>query len=298
MQILKFLLAVVCSLLLLGIVLVTSFAFEVDRTLLNPEFVTSEIEQADLISAGKTYAVDNLPEQARPFAPAVAAAFEEQRPWLRTQIRSSVDTTYAYFTGKTDRWQIDIDAEPFRQSLLKSVRRQLQENPPPDYKALSSQERAQVSAEIEKTIYAFELPQKFNFDSLNASEKAEVLKLRARIATFKTVYMGLIGAGVLLTVLLLWAGSSFWVAVIGLICGTGLHMMLLISQGVGALVPTNQIAQLPPALQAYVPTFTAHLAGPFKAYAWGCLLAGVFFLVLGYVLRSMRRAFAAKPASA
>jgi len=126
---LNFLLAI--SIAVLGL------TFMINTTILNPDFVTSELDKFDVSSLVKeqlgSMFTEQIPQELRPLAQdAINTTLDDLEPWLKEQTRNALVTTYDYIKGKSERLSIVIQTEPMIESFTENLLEEIQQSPPPE----------------------------------------------------------------------------------------------------------------------------------------------------------------------
>ena len=115
--ILSFLLLV--SLSLFGISLMLYFS------VLNPDFVTHQVEEADISQLASDFVDENyieeIPEDMLFFKDVVYEVIEDHEPWLKEQFSDAVHTGYDYMLGNTSVLDIRIPLEELKRSVKDST---------------------------------------------------------------------------------------------------------------------------------------------------------------------------------
>jgi len=108
---------------------VFSVAFLLNSTLLNPDFVTRQVDRIDISSLARDVAEkqikEELPAELSFLKEAVYNVIDEQEPWLKTQLNQAINTGYDYFLGKTDTLSISVPLDAFKKDLKNSLWQEL-----------------------------------------------------------------------------------------------------------------------------------------------------------------------------
>jgi hypothetical protein len=111
----------ILSLLLFLSLSVFSIAFVLNSTVLNPGFITRQVDRLDISAVARDVAEsqigDKLPAELDFLKEAVYNVIDEQEPWLKEQADGAISTGYDFFLGKTDRLQIIIPLQDFKKNL-------------------------------------------------------------------------------------------------------------------------------------------------------------------------------------
>jgi hypothetical protein len=119
---------------LLGLLLflslsVFSVAFVLNSTVLNPGFITRQVDRLDISAVARDIAEkeigDEIPAELDFLKEAVYNVIDDKEPWVKEQASQAIDTGYDFFLGKTDRLQILIPLDDFKKDLKDSLWREL-----------------------------------------------------------------------------------------------------------------------------------------------------------------------------
>jgi hypothetical protein len=134
MKVLKGFLIAILSLLLFLSLIIFGVAFLFNSTLLNPNFVSSQVEKADISALVTEIAEeqigDELPEDLLFVKEAVYDVVAEQEPWIKEQLDIAIHTGYDYLLSKSDVLEITIPLETLKESLRDSLWREFKEQLP------------------------------------------------------------------------------------------------------------------------------------------------------------------------
>ncbi len=108
---------------------VFSVAFILHSTVLNPGFITRQVDRLDISAVARDVAEeeigDEIPAELDFLKEAIYNVIDEKEPWLKEQANQAIDSGYDFFLGKTDRLQIIIPLDDFKQDLKDSLWREL-----------------------------------------------------------------------------------------------------------------------------------------------------------------------------
>lgn len=106
-----------------------SVAFLLNSTVLNPDFVTRQVDRIDISAVARDVAEkqinEQLPAELSFLKDAVYNVIDAQEPWLKTQLNQAIGTGYDYFLGKTDTLSISIPLDAFKKDLKNSLWQEL-----------------------------------------------------------------------------------------------------------------------------------------------------------------------------
>jgi hypothetical protein len=108
---------------------VFGIAFVLNSTVLNPGFITRQVDRLDIPAVARDIAEkqigDELPAELDFLKEAVYSVIDEYEPWLKDQADQAINTGYDFFLGKTDRLQIIVPLDDFKKDLKNSLWREL-----------------------------------------------------------------------------------------------------------------------------------------------------------------------------
>jgi hypothetical protein len=113
------------SFLLLLSLSICGIAFLVNSTMLNPDFITSQVDKADIKQIANEFAdenyVDEIPEDLQFFEEVIYEVIEDHEPWLKEQFTIAVNAGYDYLLEETDELEINIPLENLKESVRESL---------------------------------------------------------------------------------------------------------------------------------------------------------------------------------
>ncbi len=282
----------VTALFLLGIVIT------VNMTILNPDFVTSELDKLDVYSVVIEQAKAQLQGQEFIDAETVDEIVTELKPWFEEQADTVIRDVYAYLKGEQEL-NVVISLEPVRTAVKEKVREVVLESLPPELQGAPQSQieayMAQVYVEIDKTIpSSFEL----NEAVVGSQMMAQVEQVKQVIGYVDMAYKALIALAVLLVLLIAlvhwWQpkpitrsiGITFILVGVAGILGSLLDV--LISQALSRLAGESSMLL---GLQAKLPQLAADLTAPIRMYGIGFLSVGILLIIISVLFRSPEASF-------
>lgn len=91
-----------------------------NNTILNPDFVISEMDKADLYTVVEEQITEQIPSDPdidKYLTPAVNDTLTQLKPWVKDQAKQALYTAYDYLKGKTDTLNIVIPTAVIEQAL-------------------------------------------------------------------------------------------------------------------------------------------------------------------------------------
>jgi hypothetical protein len=119
-----------CFLLMISLS-VFGMAFLINNTILNPDFVVAQTDKLDMTALSHDYAdeliSEELPQEAEFLKEAIYDVVADQEPWFKEQFGIAVYTSYDYFLGKSDRFEINIPLDDLKANVRDSLWQTLQD---------------------------------------------------------------------------------------------------------------------------------------------------------------------------
>jgi len=272
------------ALALLGIVIT------LNMTVLNPDFVTAELDKLDVYSVVIDQAKAQLPVQEFIDAETVDEIVTELKPWFEGQADTVIHDVYAYLKGEQEL-DVVISLEPVRDVVKEKVREIVLESLPPE----SPQSEidafmAQVYAEVDDLIPAtFQL----NETSVGPQITAQLEQAKQVVGYIDTAYKVLIIVAALLVLLI--AVMQWWqpkpitrsigitFILVGVACILGSLLDVLIVQFLSRLAGESSMLL---GLEAKLPQLASDLTAPIRMYGIGFLSAGVVLVIISALFRA------------
>ena len=273
----------VIALVTLGIVIT------INHTILNPNFVISELDKLDAYSIIADEVKNQVPREEPYIAEIIDETLAELEPWLREQTITAVNSGYAYLKGE-EELNIVIPLEQVKTSLKDNLAQAIRESPPPELEGLpSSQIEAFISqacAQIDRQI-----PQQIEVNEalLGPEIVTQLHKAKEIIGYIEIGYKALIGLAALLILII--ALIQWWrvkpiTRYVGISFATAGVPSL-----VAAIVARHFDFQaipfdIPPGIAAKLPQLISDCAYPLQIYSAGILIVGIGLIVLSVKLKS------------
>ena len=286
MKFLKGLGLAILSLLLFLSLSVFGLVLTINQTILNPEFVVSQVDRLDVASLAKETLSEQIPPEVEQFmGEAVDETIADLEPWMKQQAREATYSIYDYLEGRSQSLSLVISLEPVKESLRDNLREAVLQSPPPELAGLPP-------AEIEHYLdeYSQQIPSTFELDeaSIPPDVMTQLEMVRQYIGYFHLGYNALIGFILLLILGIVLInrqvrGSTRSLGSTFLSCGVLSLAGVLITRYVAA----SQLVQLdmPVYFQTWIPQLLADTLAPLEIYGIGLLAAGVVLLVVSFVYK-------------
>ena len=231
--------------------------FVMNRTILNPDFVITQIDRLDVSSLVEEAAGGQFPLEQIP---------ADLEPWIREQTHTVVYAGYDYLLGKSERLSMVIDLEPVRESLEESVG--VAGLIPP-------------TIEINATMIRMVSPE--TMDMLEQARRYigyEQLAYRISIGAMIGIIVGLVFLHRRVK------GAARSIGIPCLVCGIPAFVATLLAGGFATML----LAQLPPSpqLQGWLLQSINDLLAPLRMYSIGLMATGIALLVVSVVYKERR----------
>ena len=143
--------------LLFDVLALLGIIITLNMTVLNPDFVTSELDKLDVYSVVIEQAKAQLPGQEFIDAETVDEIVTELRPWFEEQADTVIRDVYAYLKGEQEL-DVVISLEPVRTAVKENAREVVLGSLPPELQGASQSQidvyMAQVYVGIDNVIPA------------------------------------------------------------------------------------------------------------------------------------------------
>ncbi len=303
MKVLKSLVLSLLSLILFFSLSIFGIAFTLNSTLLNADFVVSEIDKIDMPAVTKELTdmliTPQLPQEMRFLKDAISGAVADFAPSLKEQLKAGINASYGYFLGKSQRLSLSISLEPLKTGLRDRMRQAFMQSIPPQ---LSGLPPAQVDQYFNQVYQQFsqQMPSSFTIDesSLGPQTMAQVRQVKQYLGYFQLGYWALIGfMALLITGIILInrnirritreLGVNFLIyGALGWVLGWGGNFL------VNNYVPASlALPGISPALQSWLLQLMADIVAPQQVF-------GVVLVALGIILTIISFIYKPRPAAA
>ncbi len=275
-------------------------AFTLNNTILNPDFIISEIDELDTSSLAGEFlreqAAEVIPEEFGFITPeTIDSIIADAEPWVKEQTDTVIRNGYDYLLGKSESLSVAISTEPLLDILKNNLWQALLESPPPEVAGLPP-------AVLEEQFNAFfqefsqQIPSTFEFnESLIPPEVlAQVEQARQYINYFQTGYKALIGlmALLLIGIILIYRevrGATRGLGIIFLTYGVLEYGGILAAKHFA--LPQLPLSEIPRALQTWLPQFFSNLLHPLEMLSIGFLIGGIVLLIVSFVYKPRQPSF-------
>jgi len=276
-------------------------------TLLNPDFVASQVDRFDISSLAEELLSKQILQQAMPdisslpvelpgdqipqldelATEVLSNTVAELEPWMKEQANLLVYSGYDYLWGRTESLSVMISLQPVRDSLRENLEQVVWDALPPEVAGLPPETVDPFLDEIGQQI-AEGIPETFEFNqSLWGPEVQSVLEqARRALGYFELVYMSLIGFMPLLILGIFLISRQ----IRGSIRRLGIIFLSYgVLQYVGIFIITRLAdtqsgrIESPAALQTWLPQFLNNLFAPLEIFSIGVAVIGLVLLIAGVI---------------
>jgi len=295
MKFLKVLAISLLSLLLFLSLSVFGLALTLNYTILNPDFVISELDRLDISSLTKDWLNQQIPQDEPYIAEVVDNTITDLEPWIRDQTRTSIYSTYDYLLGKSESLSLIISLEPVKDSLKDNLREAILKSPPPE---LAGATPATVELYINEAYqYIDELiPLRFEFNesSLGPEVLAQLEQARQYIGYFQLGYKLLIGFILLLILGIILInrevrGATRKLGIIFTTYGAFEYLGIFIIKNLAGTQLTK--LDVPAQLQTLLPQLLSDFLAPLEIFSICIMVAGVALIIVSFVYKPRQPSF-------
>jgi hypothetical protein len=277
----------VFNFLLFGALVLLGLVISLNLTILNPDFVTAELQKLDVYSTVIEQAKTMLPSQQYISTETIDELVSELEPWFEEQANTVIHAVYAYI--EEDRQlNVIISLEPVRAAVKENLRGAVINSLPPE---LQSASQSQIDAYMSQIYTGIDnvIPTSFVLNEAVAGSQVmtQLEQVKKIVGYIDTAYKALIATAVLLVLLIALAhwwqpkpitrsiGITF--ILVGVACILGPLLDYLIIQVLSQVIGSSGILS---GLQAKLPQLAADLTAPVRTYGIGFLISGIALIVI------------------
>jgi len=273
-------------------------AFAANRTVLNPDFVASQLDRLDVTSLSKELLREQVPLEVTSIVPPqfieelLDDVVTDLEPWIREQAGVAVYAGYDYLLGRSEELLVVIDLEPAKAILRDSLWQSFAESPPLGLDILSPAELESLFDEFYDDI-SRQMPATLEInEGMINTISLEIMPLleqaRRYIGYLQIAYGVLIGAtAALVTGIILLnrrvKGATLWLGIPCLICGILVYVSTFVIKRLAGLLMVQ--LSLPVQLQDWLPQFLTDSLAPLEVYGIVLMAVGTALLIVSVVYR-------------
>ncbi len=273
-------------------------AFLLNQTILNPDFVVSELDRLDISSLAKELLSEQITPEEELIAEVLTDTIADLEPQIREQVNTVIYSSYDYLMGRSQSLSVVIPLEPLKESLRDNLWQAFLESLPAALAGASSAEIEQYFDDFYQEL-SEQIPSTFEF---NEGWLAEVLGVGLAQFEMAKQYIGYFQAGYKLLIgliVLLIAGiilidhqvrsASRKLGAILLPEG----VLMLVGVFVVKYLARTQIAQLDirPYFQELLPQLVSDFVAPLLMLSIGLLVGGVALLIVSFLYKPRQPSF-------
>ena len=290
MKFLKGLALSLLSLLLFLSLSILGLVFMLNNTILNPDFVVSEVNSLDITSLAKDALSEQIPQEMESMSDVINDTLTDLEPWIKDQLDTAIHSSYDYLKGESQSLSLVISLESVKEKLRDNLWQTFLESPPPELAGIPPAEVEQYFNEFYQQ-FSQQIPSTFEFNESMISPEimTQIQQARQYIGYLQLGYKGLIGFILLLILLIVLIhhqvrGATRGIGTIFLTYGAIEYGGILAAKHLAA-TQLPQLEILPTALQAWVPQFLNNLLAPLEMFSLGVLIGGVVLLIVSFVYK-------------
>jgi len=262
-------------------------ALTLNYTILNPDFIVSEVDELDISSLVEEFLSEEIPQEEPYLAEVLDNTIADLEPWIKEQVNAGIYTSYDYLLGKSESLRLVISLEPVRDSLKDNLREAILESPPPELEGASP---AEIELYLDEAYSEIDemLPQEFDESSLSPEVLAQLEQARQYIGYFQLGYKLLIGFILLLIlgIILMHRRVKRATREIGIIFLT-YGVLEYIAIFVTKYLAGTQLTKLdmPAQLQTLLPQLLSNFLAPLEIFSICLLVVGVALIIVSFVYK-------------
>ncbi|MDH5364393.1 MAG: hypothetical protein OEZ07_00115 [Dehalococcoidia bacterium] len=271
------------TLVALGIVIT------VNLTVLNPNFIISELDKLDIYSIVADQVKNQIPAEEPYIAQVVDETITDLEPWLREQTATVIYGGWAYLKGDQEL-NIVIPLEQVRATIKDNLEQAILESLPPELEGFSESQiqafLSQIYAEIDSQI-----PQQIEIDetALGPEITTQLQQARQIVGYIELGYKALIGLAallILLIALLQWWHVKPIARYVGIPFTTAGALSLISTIVARSFIPDIIPSEVPPEIVSTLSPLITDFTSPLQTYGIVLLIAGIGLIVLSIKLKS------------
>jgi len=279
----------ILSFVLVVTLVALGIAITLNLTVLNPNFIISELDELDIYSIIAAQVKNQIPAEEPYIAQVVDETIADLEPWLREQTATVIYEGYAYLKGDQEL-NILIPLEQVRATIKDNLGQAILESPPPELAGFSQSQiqgfLSQIYAQIDSQI-----PQQIeiNETSLGPEVATQLQQARQIVSDIELGYKALIGLATLLILLI--ALIQWWhvkpiARYVGIPFTTAGALSLISTIVARSLIPNIIPSEVPPEIMSTLSPLITDFTSPLQTYGIALLIVGIGLIVLSIKLKS------------
>ncbi len=297
MKLVKGLALSLLNLLLFLSLSIFGLARTLNNTILNPDFVVSEVDRLDISSLAKEFISEQIPPEGELMAEVLDDTITDLEPWIKEQVNAGIYSSYDYLMGRSQSLSLVISLEPLRDSLKSNLGEAVLRSPPPELAGVPPAViELYISQYIDEILTNLQIPPTFEFNesSLSPEVLAQLEQVKQAIGYFQAGYKALIGFILLLILGIILInrqvkGASRGIGITFLTCGAIGYLETLAAKYFAG----TQLAQLdiPSQLQVWLPQLVDDFLVPLEMFSIGLLAGGVALIIVSFLYKPRQPSF-------
>ena len=267
----------------------------INQTVLNPDFVASQVDKLDMSSLAEEFLSEQITLEGEQelVAGVLDDTIADLEPWIKEQASAVIHSGYDYLMGESQSLSLVISTEQLKETLRDNLRSVFYQSIPPELAGASPSEidayfnqyYQQLSEQIPTTIDISE--------SIISPEVMTTLEqVRQYIGYFQIGYQALIAfililiAGIILIHRQV-RGATRRLGITFLTYGVPGYVGIFVAKYFAGAQLTQLTTQLgfPASLQAGLPQLVDDFLAPLEMFSLGILIGGVALLVASFVYK-------------
>lgn len=289
MGFLRITVCVLCALVLFVTLVALGIAITVSQTVLNPSFVTSELEEIDVHLLAAEQLKQELPQEASFLAPIIDDAAGDLETWARQQVSAVVYAANAYLKGRQP-FRVVISFEEPKSYLKMRLAEVLGDSPPQGFPNIPASE-AEAFVEAVETEIDARIPDEMEVDEayLGAETMSE-LRTARRYTGYVTTslrVLPVVAAVMVLIIVLVQKGRGRPISrFTGTAFALGGAASLVTAFVVRSTLPGMVRPEIPTEIGVALPDIVNRCCQPLFIYGGIVLLVGLGLVALSFRLKS------------
>ncbi len=289
MQVVRVVVCSLCALILTMTLVALGVAIAINATVLNPDFVASELDEVDIHVMLAEQAKQEIPPELSFLNPIIDDAAVDLEPWIREQVLTVLHAINAYLRGEQE-FRIVISLEEAKSYLMTRLNEVLLNSPPPGFPQIPEGEVDAFVRVIEQELDA-NIPDVLEIEESDLDEQTMAEFRTARqFTSYLTMSLRILPVIALLMILVIalvlgWRGRplSRYVGA-AFVLGGGLCLGFVLF--VRSVLPSRIAPDVPTEVAPALPDFISGISHPLLIYGVVVLLVGIGLVVLSLRLRS------------
>jgi hypothetical protein len=275
------------SMLLFFTLGVFGLAFTFNRTLLDPEFVSMEIDRLDIVQLAAEIIAPQVPPEMDFINEALNQAIGDAEPKIKAEIRAAVHSSYDYLLGRSQDLAFTVSLTEVKSEIRDSLWQYIQTSPPPE---LSNVPPALLEEYFDQVYrqYTEEIPDIIDETQLSPEMLRELADIRQSISYYRSGFYVLIALMLLLTLAIILISrdlksSTRSLGISFLVYGAFGFAMNLVWQRFAPQFLS--LPDLPLYLQTWLIQVSQDVISPLRIFTIATMLVGTTLLVVSFIYR-------------